>query len=297
MYYKLPRTRYVRPRSLGEALEILAENPEAAPLAGGTDLLVDMKLGRRRPGILVDIRMLDELRGITVDNNHVVIGAATTLEEILGSPVVAEKLPLLREAVYNMASWQIRNIATIGGNLCNASPAADTAPPLLVYGAQLIARSRRGERTIAIEDFFHGPRKTALERDEILAAIRVPIPPENHGAAFIKLGRRNSFTLSIVGVAAALTLGDDGRVSWIRIALNSVAPTPVRARSVEAALYGKTLSMEAVEKAADKVIGDISPISDVRASKKYREEMARVLVREAVLKAADRLRGKHRPVG
>ncbi len=287
MYHVLPRIRYYKPSSLKEAVELLAGTPGAMVIAGGTDLLIDMKYGRKKPAALIDITGIPGLAGITLKDNHLEIGAAATLEEILRHRLIVEHAPLLAEAVYNMASWQIRNTGTIGGNLCNASPAADTAPPLLVYGAELVAVGPRGERVISIEEFFTGPKKTVLGPGEILVNIRIPLPPRSHGYSFRKLGRRNSFTLPIVGAAAALTI-EDNKIKWVRIALNSVAPTPVRARSVEEKLAGAEASPETVAEAARLVLNDISPISDVRASREYRLEMAAVLTREALLEAISR---------
>ncbi len=168
MFYALPKFNYYKPSTLSEALEIISGLEDYKILAGGTDLLIDIRVGRYKPGSIVDISGLKELDYITDEGNMVRIGALTRLQELVDSNIIAKELPLLYKAVYNMASWQIRNMGTIGGNLCNASPAADTAPPLLVYNAKLVAVSSSGERTIGINEFFLGPRRTALSKGEIL---------------------------------------------------------------------------------------------------------------------------------
>ncbi len=194
---------------------------------------------------------------------------------------------MLAEAVNQMASWQIRNIATIGGNLCNASPAADTAPPLYVLNAELKLVSVEGERIVPVTKFFHGPRKTELKKNELLAEIIIPVE-KDAGASAIKLGRRNAFTLSIVAVATLVKVSDN-KFADVRVALNSVAPTPVRAPSIEKALIGKEVSLEAVEEASKLVVNDIKPISDVRASADYRREMSIVLTRDSLLRSLERI--------
>ncbi len=272
MFYRLPRFNYYRPESLGEALKLLDELSDYKVIAGGTDLLVDMRIKRYTPKNIIDLGGLRELRYITIEGDTVRIGATTTLQELLESNIIRDKLPLLHSAVYNMASLQIRNIATIGGNLCNASPAADTAPPLLVYNASLRLVSRDGERIVGINEFFKGPRKTAIRGNELLKEIIVHVP-ENYGWGYEKLGRRDAFTLSIVSVAA-LGRVENGVIRDVRLALGSVAPVPVRARSVEEYLRGRRAEARVVEEASRLVVNDISPISDVRASAEYRKEMS-----------------------
>ena len=287
MFYRLPQFKYYKPRTLDEALKLLNELDEAKVIAGGTDLLIDMRIGRYRPKNIIDINDLNELKYIVDDGNWIRIGALTRLQELIDSEIVREKLPILYEAVYHMASWQIRNMATIGGNLCNASPAADTAPPLMVLEAKLRVISIEGERTIDVREFFLGPRKTVLKRNELLKEIIVPVY-KDYGYSYMKLGRRNSFTLSIVSVASLLKV-EDNVFSDVRIALNSIAPTPIRAFSVEKYLVGRKVAIDSIKAASKLVAKDISPITDIRATAEYRRDMAIVLTYDALKVALKRL--------
>ncbi len=287
MFYKLPRFNYYRVTSLDEALKLVNELEDFKVVAGGTDLVMDLKIKRYLPKNIIDISRVKELDYIVDDGDKIRIGALTRLQEIVDSPIIKEKALVLAEAVNQMASWQIRNIATIGGNLCNASPAADTAPPLYVLNAELKLVSVDGERIVPVTKFFHGPRKTELKKNELLAEIIIPVE-KDAGASALKLGRRTAFTLSIVAVATLVKVKDN-KFADVRVALNSVAPTPVRAPSVEQALMGKEVSLEVVEEASKLVVNDIKPISDVRASADYRREMSVVLTRDSLLKSLERV--------
>jgi len=287
MFYRLPQFKYYKPRTLDEALKLLNELDEAKVIAGGTDLLIDMRIGRYRPKNIIDINDLNELKYIVDDGDWIRIGALTRLQELIDSEIVREKLPILYEAVYHMASWQIRNRGTIGGNLCNASPAADTAPPLMVLEAKLRVISIEGEKTIDVREFFLGPRKTILKRNELLKEIMVPVY-KDYGYSYMKLGRRNSFTLSIVSVASLVKV-EDNVFSDVRIALNSIAPTPIRAFSVEKYLVGRKVTIDSIKAASKLVAKDISPITDIRATAEYRRDMAIVLTYDALKVALKRL--------
>ncbi|MCI4461658.1 MAG: xanthine dehydrogenase family protein subunit M [Thermogladius sp.] len=289
MFYKLPSFEYFKARSVGEALELAGKIGDYRFLAGGTDLLVDLKIGRYKPRAILDIGGLRELSYIINDGSRVRIGALTRLEDILRSSVVRERLPLLHEAVYHMASWQIRSVATIGGNIGNASPAADTAPPLLVHDAIVKTRSVRGERAVRLEEFIQGPRRTLLEPGEMIVEFEVPASPglEEYWA-YRKFGRRSAFTLSVVGLAVGAEFLEGSPV--FKVSLNSVAPKPVRARSVEEYLKGKTLTDSVIETASKIVQQDISPITDVRATAEYRRHLATVLLKDALKEIAGRLR-------
>jgi carbon-monoxide dehydrogenase medium subunit len=280
MYYRVPRIKYLKPRTLEEAIELLTKIRGSRVLAGGTDLLVDLKTGRVSAEALVDIGAIRELRGVEDLGDRIRIGAATRLQEIVESDVVARELPLLRNAVESMGSWQIRNLATVGGNLCNASPAADTAPPLLAYEAELVIVGPRGTRVVPITKFFTGYRRTALEEGEILKEIVIGKRAWS-GWSYIKLGRRSSFTLSIVSVAV-LTSTRGGVLEDVRIALGSVAPTPIRAYRAEEYLRGREVSLEVLERAAEIAREEASPIDDVRASAWYRREMVYRLTLDAL---------------
>ncbi|WP_440059524.1 FAD binding domain-containing protein [Thermogladius sp. 4427co] len=289
MFYKLPDFEYYRASTVEEAIELASRLGDYKFLAGGTDLLVDLKIGRYKPKAVIDIGGLRELGFIVDEGDRIRIGALTRLEEILRSKVVEEKIPVLRQAVYNMASWQIRNIATIGGNIANASPAADTAPPLLVHGALVKVKGPSGERKIPIEEFFLGPRRTVLGRGEVITEFEIPVVEGfRRYYAFKKLGRRNAFTLSIVAVAVGIEEAENGVRA--RVALNSVAPKPVRAYSVEKYLEGKTLSRDLIAEASKLVWQDISPITDVRATAEYRRHMAYILLRDSLLEILEEMK-------
>jgi len=286
MFYRIPEINYFRASTLEEALELISKLEGVKVLAGGSDLLIDLKIKRYEVKNVVDISGIKELNYIEDRGDHVAVGAATKLQDIVESPIIAAKAPVLAEAANEMASWQVRNVATIGGNICNASPAADTAPPLLVLNAKLHLVSLEGEREVPITEFFLGPRKTVLRKGELLKEIVVPYE-RGAGASFIKLGRRNAFTLSVVAVATLVKVRN-GIFDDVRVALNSVAPKPVRATSVEKFLKNREINMNAVEEGAKRVLQDISPISDVRASADYRKEMSVVLTKESLLKSLER---------
>ena len=285
----IPRFEYIKPGSLIEAFRLLDEHKgEAKPVAGATDLLVKMRDGVERPTYLVDLSFLDELGYIREKDGQIRIGALATLSDLVASSTIREMVPILGETAKKMASWHIRNVATIGGNLCNASPAADMAPPLIVLGSKLELGGLEGERVIPTEEFFRGPGSTVLRDNELLIEIRVPVMPEKSGASFQKLSIRET-ALSTVS-AAAWVQSSGGRIEEARIALGAVAPTPIRAKHAESALKGQETSDGAIERASKEVMRDISPITDVRGSKRYREEMSVLLARRALIQALERAR-------
>ncbi|MEM0380078.1 MAG: xanthine dehydrogenase family protein subunit M [Desulfurococcaceae archaeon] len=288
MFYKLPEFNYYKPSNLKELLELIDKLDDYKILAGGTDLLIDMRIKRYEPRNIVDINHVKELEYILVKENKLHIGALTRLQTLIDSKIIFEKTPLLHKAVSSMGSWQIRCLASIGGNLCNASPAADTAPPLLVYNAELVLSSRIGERVVSIHEFFKGPRQTVLNKNELLKEIIVPIL-ENYGYSYIKIGRRNSFTLSIVSVATLLKI-ENNVFKDVRIALNSIAPVPIRAKSVEEYLINREVSDSVIEDASKRVLYDISPITDIRASADYRRRISIIVVQDSIREAVDYLK-------
>ncbi len=281
-----PEFAFARPESLAEAFALLKEHgPGARLLAGGTDLLVQMKMERLSPDLVISLSGAKELQGIAAGDG-LTIGAATTIWEISKSPVVREQLPALREACNAYSTVSIMFMGTIGGNLCNASPAADTAPALLVHDASVVIKSVRSERTVPLAEFFTGPGKTVLKPGEIVTAVAVPKPATGTGSAFLKISR---VVADISQVCAAVSLVRDGaRVTGCRIALGSVGPTPVRAARAEAELTGRDGTPQAFAKAAAIVSEDIRPITDVRASESYRRHVARTLVRDALQTAWQR---------
>jgi len=289
VFYLIPELNYHKPTSLRETVELLDKLAgRARVLAGGTDLIVDLKIKRIAVSDVIDVSHLSEIRYIVDEGGKIRIGALTRIQDLADSPVIAEKVPLLKRAAEEFAYWQIRNLATIGGNLCNASPAADTAPPLLVYEAVLKAMSVEGERAIPITEFFKGPRATALKPNEIL--VEVVVPYNKHFATnygYVKVGRRRGHDISVTSIAVAAWI-EDGVFRDVRIALGSMAPTPVRARSVEVSLVGAKASRDVIEKAVEKLPLDVKPISDVRASAAYRLHVSKVYLRDLLLRIAER---------
>jgi carbon-monoxide dehydrogenase medium subunit len=283
------------PKSLAEAAAMLRKRGSVA-LAGATDLIPAIREREIAPRLLVNLKTITGLSGIKRVRGGVRIGALTTVAELLRSKIIAAELPLLREVAHGFASVQIRNLATVGGNLCTASPSADLALPLLVLDAHLEAHGPRGATEIEVADFFVGVNKTALRRGEILAAITVPKPRAHTGAAHAKLGIRQAMDLAFVGVAAAVQLAPDGRkCRTARIALGSVAPIPMRARKAEALLEGQPLTDELIAQAAATAATESRPISDLRASKEYRRQMVAVLTRRALQEARRRAAAAHVP--
>ncbi|MEK7228992.1 MAG: xanthine dehydrogenase family protein subunit M [Candidatus Binatota bacterium] len=284
----------LQPRSLQEALEMKKNyGDKARVLAGGTDLLVllkDQKLTAEAVMSLAGVRDLNFIR--YEDGRGATLGALATHGGVATSPIIQQKFPDLAEACSQVGAVQIQNLGTVGGNLCNASPAADVAPPLLLVDAVLTLASTRGERRVSIHDFFQGPRRTVLQADEILKEIFVPEIPGRRGATYLKLGRRKAMEIAIVGIGVAIHLnGSDQVVSECRIAMGSVAPTPVRARRGEEILRNQEVRDELIEEVAVVAAEEASPISDVRASREYRLDMIRVLCRRAARVALARARG------
>lgn len=289
----------LQPRTFPEALEMTGSfRDKVKVLAGGTDLLVLMKERGLRSEAVMSLRGLRSLDFIRPeDRGGITLGALATHGAVAASPVVRKKFPDLAEACAQVGAAQIQNLGTVAGNLCNASPAADAAPPLMALDAVLTLASVRGERKVSIHEFFLGPRQTLLQPDEILKEIFIPEPAGRRGATYLKLGRRKAMEIAIVGLSVAVHLnGSDHDVAECRIAMGSVAPTPVRAREGEKILRGQTISDTVIEEVAEAAAEEAAPISDVRATRQYRLDMIRVLCRRALRAAVDRARanGKER---
>lgn len=284
--------KYLAPSSLSEAISILAkEKGRAKILAGGTDLLPSMIDRKVRVDTLVSLKRIQELRRIEEKKRTILIGATCTLREIEESSLVRNCIPILSYTIREMGSWQIRNRGTIGGNLCNASPAADTAAPLLVLGSEIVLQGPKGRRKIALSDFFIGPGETVLKGDEILTKISIPKPIVGSGV-YIKLGRRRAMEIAIAGVAVWLVQrASDRKTEEVRIALSSVGPTPFRAYEAELRLKGERMERRIIEKASEIACQISKPITDIRGTEEYRREMVKVLTKRAVLEAMDRAKG------
>jgi carbon-monoxide dehydrogenase small subunit/xanthine dehydrogenase small subunit len=275
---------YYRPRTLEEALEILAQRAgEARPVAGGTDLMVKVKDGQQSRASLFDLTAVSELKGIQERDGHLWIGAGTTHAEMIASALVARHLPSLPQACAVIGGPQIRNRGTLGGNLANASPAADTVPPLYAADAVVELVSVSTRRDVPVADFFTGPRQSVLASDELIVAVRVPIRAGVRGC-FLRLGQRQAQAISKVSVAVGMTF-HEGRPDWVRVALGAVAPTVVRAPEAEKALLGG--GYDGLRRAREAVKAEIEPIDDLRSTRAYRREMAAVLLERAVRRVAE----------
>ncbi len=284
-YRRLPNFDYVKPKRIEEVLNILGNNQDGKVkvYAGGTDLIPRLK-GRlvSAPELLVDLKGIPDLDYVTYDEREGLrIGALATIDSVANSPIVKEKFPILSQAANSIASTQVQNRGTIAGNICNAVPSADSAPALLVLGAELLCMSKKGERTLKISEFFRGPNETALNSDEILKEIQVPHMPEYGRGVYIKLSPRTRMDLAVVGVAAIVAA--EGEVFGdIRIGLGAVAPTPMRAQKAEDLLMGARIDDEIIRTAAKTASDESKPIDDHRASAQYRRMMVEVLVKRAV---------------
>ena len=280
--------------NLDEALDELDRHgADVKIIAGGTDLVLNMKKKNIQPGRVISLHNIEELDFVQSDDCRVRIGALAKHADIAVDPFLKQHLPIFCEAVGLIGSWQIRNVGTIGGNLCNASPAADSAPPLLVLDAQLILASKTGEKKIALESFFTGPGETILEPDQILKEIEVETPKQPSAGCYLKLRRRKAVDVSLAGVAFQAEIGSDRKtLAKVGIALGGVAPTAVRAPEAEAVLVGLTLD-EALTKVSDCAqIAEktASPIDDVRATTSYRRTIINVFIHRCAQNVLNKLK-------
>jgi carbon-monoxide dehydrogenase medium subunit len=279
---------YLRPTTVAETLSALtAAGGTATLIAGGTDLIADMKFRGFKPTALVNINQVEGLRYIEEDAGGLRIGALTNLQDFIGSPLIRQRYTALADSADKFASLQIRNLATVAGSLGRASPGGDVAPPLLALGAIVVAVGEEGEREIPLEDFFLGPRRTLLKPTELMREVRIPALPARTGSAYARLSYRDVLDLCIVGVASCVSLDAEQRVSSVRFGLGSVAPRPVRAPQTEAFLAGKQLTDGVIAEAGRVSAGDANPISDQRASAEYRRLMVPVLTRRSLTRARD----------
>ena len=281
-------SRFLRPTSLEEALRWLVEQPHARPIAGGTDLVVQMRAGRRRVDTLLELGAIG-LAGVRELSGGIEIGACTAMETVGNDPRVRAVCPALADAALMVGAWPIQCRATLGGNLANASPAADTAPPLLAADARVLVASVRGEREVPVADLFVGPGVTSLEAGELIVAVRVPAwerPPGPAIDRFVKVGPRREQIISVVSLAGRIAVEGGGGAD-VRRPLGSGAPRPRRARAAERFLLGKPPSAAVRQQAAEVIQQDIAPIDDVRAPASYRRLATAVLLDRALAEVAD----------
>lgn len=281
----LPAFDYLRPTTREQVLDLLAKyGPEARLMMGGTDLLVRMRDGVISPKVVVDVKDVPGMRHVLYDPHcGLTVGAAVTLNEVVRNRYVRAHYPLLAEAARSVAYYQVRNRATLGGNLCNASPAADTAPAALVLEGRIVLCGAAGEREVPANEFFVGPGKSAREPEEFVVAVRFPIPPQGSKGTYLKLGRNKAGDLALVGVAALGFRSDSAASGYVfRLALASVAPVPLRAYEAERVLAEQSPEEQAFLAAARKAVEAVAPIDDVRASAAYRREMVHNLTLRAL---------------
>jgi CO/xanthine dehydrogenase FAD-binding subunit len=282
---RLPHFEYVAPRTLDEACSLLAMAPgEASPLAGGTDLLVKMKQRRIIPRYIVNLKTIKEMDYITYnENDGLRIGALATIQSLKNSITVKRHCRILATAAGVESSVQIRNVATLGGNIANASPAADAPLALIALGASLVLARSGGQREVLLEDFFVGPGKTVLQPGEIIREIRVPPLSPRTGGAYLKHAMRRT-DIAIVSVAVVLTLDDD-LCNGVKIGLGSVAPTAFRTRKAEGLLTGKKITEELADAAARAAVDESRPIDDIRGYAEYRGKTILGITKQAIMQA------------
>jgi carbon-monoxide dehydrogenase medium subunit len=285
--------RFHAPRTAEEAAQLLSDLKGARVLAGGTDLLVDLKQGLIDVKDVVSLQDIEELKGITKEKNRIKIGALTTPQEIQSSPLIRQYFPALTEAAQSMASIQIRTLATIGGNISSAVPSADLPPSLIAADAAVELLCTESSREVSLSDFFTGPRETVCRTKELLVSVFVPLSSSSTGISYQKCTLREANSLAVASVASRLTL-KNGKIEKAAVVLGAVAPTPVLASKASSHLRGKAPSSEIFEEAAAMAKEEGKPISDIRGSAWYRKELIHVLTRRSLSEALGRAQGKSR---
>jgi CO/xanthine dehydrogenase FAD-binding subunit len=286
----LPSFDLLTPQTLSEALEMLAKGtPRVLPLAGGTNIIVDLRSRRSCPEILMDLGELAELQGIRVDDGYIIVGGGTTIARLMADPLIAEHGAPLGAAAAALGNPLIRNRATIAGNLVDASPAADMAPPLLTLDSEVSLASQGGTRYVPLQDFFLGPNETILLPSELLVAIRWPTPPPHTVAAHRKLALRKGTACAVISAAVRVEHDGGGSCRDARIALGAVAPKPVRAYAAENAVRDQPLTSEVISRTARLSTEATDPIDDVRGSAAYRKRMAKALVSRLLIQVTSQV--------
>lgn len=284
----------LQPVTLEEALGALAGREDVLPLAGGTNVVMAMREGHHRGSTLMDVTRLAELRGTRLENGHVVAGGGATAAQLLDSAIIAERARPLYQALLTFANPLIRSRATMAGNIADASPAADTYPPLLVLDAEVELGSAAGRRYVLVDQFVVGPNQTLRRPDELIISLRWPVPGARSAGAFHKLALRKGSSCSVLSVAVMVDLDREGSVSRARIGLGAVAPRPIRAYEAEKSLVGRALTADAIQEAARLAADATQPIDDVRSKAGYRRRITGVLTRRLLEEAAGELGGMGR---
>jgi CO/xanthine dehydrogenase FAD-binding subunit len=281
--------RYEAPRSIADAVKLMAADPDAKVLAGGTDLLVQFRAGLRQPTAFVDVKRIPELVGVTIDAQGLRLGAATAAAVIGEQPEVRRLWPGLADAIHLIGSTQIQGRGTVGGNLCNGSPAADTTCALIVNRAECVIAGPTGERVVPVENFCIAPGRTVLTRGELLVAVRVPRPGARTADAYLRLIPRSEMDIAVVGAAVSVTLDADGVCTAARVAIGAVAPTALLVPDAAKALIGSRVDDAALKAAGEAARAAAKPIDDKRGTAAYRRIVAGVLTRRAASQAIARL--------
>jgi carbon-monoxide dehydrogenase medium subunit len=286
----LRRFEIVLPETVDECLRVLGERGgEAKLVAGGTDLLPQLKNGLIKPGCVVDLSAVAPLKSLQADKSGLRVGAAVSARTLELDKRVRGGYAALAESGALIGSVQVRNLATVGGNLCNAAPSADMAPPLLALEAEAVIAGPKGRRRVPLADFFKGVRSTVLGQDELLLELAVPAPGPRSGGQYLRHTPRRELDIAVVGVASQLTLSD-GVCKKARIALAAVAPVPLRATEAERALEGQAVTPEKIAQAAELAVQAARPISDQRGSADFRRHLVRTLTRRTLTTALERAR-------
>jgi carbon-monoxide dehydrogenase medium subunit len=283
---------YFKPTGIRETLNLLAEYKQAAVLAGGTDLVVNLKENATAPPAVIDIKGLSELNRIEYTNQRLSIGALATFTTLTESDIVATEFPLIAETALTVGSTGIRNRATLAGNICSAVPCMDSGPLLLVYEAEIIVTGAKGERKIPVSDWFRGPRETALKQGEFVTRIDIPRPADKHAGCYVKLGRYKGEDLAQASVAVLVIAEHE-----YRVAFGAVAPIPVRSTKIETLLNGRQPDQTLIAQVRGIIPDEIMPITDIRASREYRLHMSQVMFERGLNTAWDRLSGTGPPYG
>jgi carbon-monoxide dehydrogenase medium subunit len=288
----LQQIQYEAPRSIGEAVELLksSNGADARVLAGGTDLLVQMRLGQRSPKVIVDVKRIPELLTTTLDDEGLRLGASVCAAEIFENEQIKALYPGLAEATDLIGSTQIQGRASLGGNLCNGSPAADAVPALIALGAECIVAGPDGQRSVPAESFTTGPGETVLKEGELLVEFRIARPAPRSADAYLRFIPRSEMDIAVVGAGVNLTLDANGICSAARVCLGAVAPTAILVPAAAEALIGTPVDEQALQRAGEASSAAANPIDDKRGTITFRKKVAGVLTRRAAAIAAERAR-------
>lgn len=282
---------YLAPRTLSEALSALGNGKRSLLLAGGTDVIVQLREGRKHCDQLIDLKHISELMTHRVAaDGSLEIGAAVPLAALYEDPEVRRRFPALVDAASIIGGIAIQSRATLGGNLCNASPAADSSPALMALGARLVIASADGNREVPVEDFFAGPGRNSLQPGELLLQVKIPAPAPNSGAFYHRFIPRNEMDIAVASSGVSITLGPDGAISAARVALGAVAATPIMVPAAASALVGRQPNAEAFAAAGEAAAAAASPIDDMRGGVAQRKHLAKVLTIRALESALNRIR-------